>query len=76
MCMMNNTLKVLYDKLLNLICCNKYNKGYKFVKYEDDTICHNNILYDMTNINFTPSITEDRQWRTCDLYEDTQEKND
>jgi hypothetical protein len=49
-------------------CC-KMNKhqNYKYVKYDDDMIVHDNIMFDMKNINFAPNDTE---WTECSLYEE------
>lgn len=49
-------------------CC-KMNKqpSYKYVKYDDDMIVHDNIMFDMKNINFVPDNTE---WTDCALYEE------
>jgi hypothetical protein len=60
-------LKAL-DICNRLFCC-KPKHTYQYVRYDDDTVVHNNILYDMRNINFGVDSNADRQWRTCDLYE-------
>lgn len=68
---------MLVDKVIALctkIFCCKPRNGYKYVQYEDDTIVHNNVLYDMRNIDFGVTHHDnnkaDRQWRDCDLYEE------
>lgn len=55
--------------ICNRFFCCKPKHNYHYVQYDDDTIIHDNILYDMKNINFGVDSTIDRQWRTCDLYE-------
>lgn len=68
--------KLLIAKIFSicnqLFCC-KPKHGYNYVQYEDDVVVHNNVLYDMRNINFGIDAkfdkSADRQWRDCDLYE-------
>jgi hypothetical protein len=55
-------------------CC-KMNKqhNYKYVKYDDDMVVHNNIMFDMRNINFnpdTPDTPDKSEWTDCALYEE------
>lgn len=52
-----------------VFCCNPQKHTYHYVRYEEDTVVHNNVLYDMKNINFGVDNNVDRQWRTCDVYE-------
>lgn len=54
--------------IISCSCC-KMNKqhNYKYVKYDDDIIVCDNVMFDMKNINFTP---EDAEWTDCALYEE------
>lgn len=49
-------------------CCkmSKYQQKYKFVKYDDEVVVCNNIMFDMKDINFTPDV----EWTDCPLYEE------
>jgi hypothetical protein len=49
------------EAVVRIFCCKPRN-GYKYVHYEDDVVFHNNVLYDMRNINFVvPDQTHTRE---------------
>lgn len=48
-------------------CCKMKQHNYIYVKYDDDVIVHDNVMFDMKNINFTPDKPE---WTDCALYEE------
>jgi hypothetical protein len=70
-------MKHIYKSLVRIMCCQP--RGYHYMQYNDDLNIHDNVLFDMRNVNFHPfesTSTEhplpsydSKEWRDCHLFE-------